>query len=315
MGLPLNGIISDRGKASSCYDGLPLSELVKSAERGDSIALNKLEELCGSNNSDAQIALGRMYESGCVENKNAKDAMELYLRAAELNNVEAQFMLGFRYLLGVDMHDLKIVEPNDEKAAMWFQRAAQNGHAMAQCNLGTMYEKGQGGLSQNEKEAQIWFEKAAAQGLVEAQFNLGVIYNKYSNNTTEPTLKQDYAKKAFECYLAAAKQGFAYAQFNVGVMYLNNGDYEKAAQWFTKAAKQGLAKAQYNLAVLYAEGRVADASDEKAIQWFTQAAEQGLFKAMFTLGRMLLQRGNNEEAAKWLKKAAEYNIITRGTQL
>ena len=55
------------------------------------------------------------------------------------------------------------------------QPLAQQGDALAQNNLGAMYENGQG-VAQDYKQALAWFQKAANQGDVKAQNNLGFMY-------------------------------------------------------------------------------------------------------------------------------------------
>ena len=68
--------------------------------------------------------------------------------------------------------------PQDYKTAVqWFRRAAEQGHAMAQFNLGLMYDKGEG-VPQDYKTAAQWYRRAAEQGNAMAQFNLGVMYRK-----------------------------------------------------------------------------------------------------------------------------------------
>jgi TPR repeat protein len=57
----------------------------------------------------------------------------------------------------------------------WFRKAAEQGHAMAQFNLGVMYANGEG-VPKDDAEAVKWFRKAAEQGDAKAQFNLGVMY-------------------------------------------------------------------------------------------------------------------------------------------
>ena len=64
---------------------------------------------------------------------------------------------------------------------------AEQGYALAQNNLGVMYEKGQG-VSQNYKTAVKWYTLAAEQGYALAQFNLGVMYDKGEG------LIQDYVR-------------------------------------------------------------------------------------------------------------------------
>ncbi len=48
--------------------------------------------------------------------------------------------------------------------------------ARAQCNLGFMYQEGQGSERGDDAEAAAWYRKAAEQDLADAQFNLGLMY-------------------------------------------------------------------------------------------------------------------------------------------
>ena len=58
-----------------------------------------------------------------------------------------------------------------------YQRAANQGNASAQYNLGMMYEKGQG-VIQNYVKAAKFYQKAANQGDTSAQNKLGFMYVK-----------------------------------------------------------------------------------------------------------------------------------------
>jgi TPR repeat protein len=51
---------------------------------------------------------------------------------------------------------------NTAEAPRWYRKAAEQGHAAAQFNLGSMYENGEGGLAK-EAEAARWYRKAAEQ--------------------------------------------------------------------------------------------------------------------------------------------------------
>jgi len=61
------------------------------------------------------------------------------------------------------------------KAAEWYRKAAEQGFASAQNNLGLMYVAGSG-VSQSAMQAFQWFRKAAEQGPADAQFNLAMAY-------------------------------------------------------------------------------------------------------------------------------------------
>ncbi|WP_052102780.1 tetratricopeptide repeat protein [Porphyromonas gulae] len=63
------------------------------------------------------------------------------------------------------------VSQDYSEAVKWYRKAAEQGNAHAQNNLGEMYEKGYG-VSQDYSEAVKWYLKAAEQGNNEAQYNL-----------------------------------------------------------------------------------------------------------------------------------------------
>jgi TPR repeat protein len=64
---------------------------------------------------------------------------------------------------------------DDTQALAWYSKAAQQGLAAAEDNLGLRYYKGLG-TSQDYAQALIWFSKAAQQGSATAQSNLGYMY-------------------------------------------------------------------------------------------------------------------------------------------
>ena len=89
------------------------------------------------------------------------------------------------------------------KAVKWFYEAAEQGHADAQNDLGTMYVSGRG-IAQSDTEAVKWFRRAADQGNAVAQYNVGLMY----------------------------QNGRGLAQSDI-----------EAAKWYRKAADQGSANA------------------------------------------------------------------------
>ena len=64
---------------------------------------------------------------------------------------------------------------SDKKAVKWVRKAAEQGNAHAQSNLGVMYYDGQG-VPTSHQESVKWCRKAADQGHGEAQHNLGAMY-------------------------------------------------------------------------------------------------------------------------------------------
>jgi TPR repeat protein len=86
----------------------------------------------------------------------------------------------------------------DNAAAMsWQRKAAMQGLADAQYNLGVMYERGRG-VPQDHATAVSWYRKAADQGFAMAQYNFGMMY---ANGQGVP---QDYVTAHMWLNLAAA---------------------------------------------------------------------------------------------------------------
>jgi TPR repeat protein len=61
--------------------------------------------------------------------------------------------------------------------AVQYRKAADQGNARAQFNLGVLYANGQG-VAQDYAEAARWYRKAADQGHADAQNNLGLLAAK-----------------------------------------------------------------------------------------------------------------------------------------
>jgi hypothetical protein len=89
--------------------------------------------------------------------------------------------------------------PQDHgRAREWFLKAADQGLAEAQYNLGVIYHHGQG-VPQDYGTAIEWFRKAADQGLANAQLSLGAMY------AFGQGVSQDYVHAHMWFSLAAAQ--------------------------------------------------------------------------------------------------------------
>ena len=135
-------------------------------------------------------------------------------------------------------------EKGDYKTAFknWLPLAEQ-GHPVAQFNLGIMYYNGKG-VPQKYSEAAKWYLKAAEQGYANAQNNLGEMYNR-----GEGVQKNDF--EAVKWYQKAAEQGVGISQGQLGYFYANGKgglqkDLVKAHMWSNLAAAQGNKQAREN---------------------------------------------------------------------
>ena len=78
----------------------------------------------------------------------------------------------------------------------WYLKAAAQGDADAQHNLGVMYALGQG-VARDYGEAMTWYLKAAEQGDAQAQSNIGFMYNEAQG------VARDYVQACMWLKLAA----------------------------------------------------------------------------------------------------------------
>ena len=216
---------------------------------------------------------------------------------AELGFAGAEMELAFRASKSGD----------DVAAVEWYRKAADQGFAEAQFNLGKMYSAGLG-VGRNKKEAENWYRKAADQGFADAQCSLGEML--------DASRSCKFSQEAVEWYRKAAEQGLADAQFNLGKMYASGSGVSKnekeAVHWFRKSAEQGFADAQLGFGMTLYNGRGGDQDHQEAAKWFRKAAEQGIAEAQNNLGAMYgegLGVGKDQkEAANWYRKAAEQGI-------
>jgi hypothetical protein len=119
-----------------------------------------------------------------------------------------------------------------EQAVYWYKKAAEQGHAGAQSQLGDCYFRGEG-VNKDKKLAFHWFKKAAEQGHADAQ----------------------------SCVAGMYKCGMGVTQ-----------DLNRAAYWYTKAAEQGDQCSQTSLGVLYEEGKGVEQNFELAMYWLLRGS-------------------------------------------
>ncbi|HHX2522660.1 TPA: tetratricopeptide repeat protein, partial [Neisseria subflava] len=74
-------------------------------------------------------------------------------------------------------------------------RAAEQGNADAQVNLGLMYANGQG-VRQDDAQAVQWYRQAAEQGDAQAQGLLGIAYGSGYGVRQDSALAQEWYGKA-----------------------------------------------------------------------------------------------------------------------
>jgi TPR repeat protein len=106
------------------------------------------------------------------------------------NSARFQYQLGRAYEQSGD----------NQQAMAWYRKAAEQGFALAQNNLGAMYAKGLG-VPKDDAQALAWFRKAAEQGVEQAQTSIGISY-ELGNGVAKD------AVQAATWYRKAAEKGF-----------------------------------------------------------------------------------------------------------
>lgn len=135
---------------------------------------------------------------------------------------------------------------NPREAARLYGLAADQGHALAQNNLGAMHEAGEDALPRNGREAERLYRLSADQDFPGGQANLGVLYA-----TGRGGLPRN-DREAVRLWMLAAEGEDAQAQNNLGRMYAEGRgglprDTREAARMWRLAADQGSTEAQNNL--------------------------------------------------------------------
>jgi len=136
-------------------------------------------------------------------------------------------------------------ERNHKEAVRWYRKAAEKGHADAQCELAQCYIIA-AGVNEDKNEAIRWYRTAAEQGYAKAQLKLGDCY-KFGYGVGKDE------KEAVRLYRIAAEQGLDSAQIALGNCYrFGRGveeNWNEAARWYRKAASHntpvGALGAQY----------------------------------------------------------------------
>jgi len=134
-------------------------------------------------------------------------------------------------------------------AAKWYARAADpdsHGFAMAQSNLGVLYEKGLG-IKPNADLAFYYYQLSANQGYGLGEFNLGVAYENGIGTTPN-------TKAAIKWYTRSAKHGCEKSLYALGKMHWDGigtrRNLHKGLELIEKAAKLGYEKAEAKLKMI-----------------------------------------------------------------
>ncbi|EXX72086.1 uncharacterized protein OCT59_023609 [Rhizophagus irregularis] len=188
-------------------------------------ALELFQKAAELENNVAQLHLVNIYIYGKSAFKNYNEAFKLSNKLAEKGIPNAINNLGWCYEHGIG------VDANGEKAFELYQKAADLGSSDGISNLGLCYDKGIG-TNVNKLKAFELYQKAADLGSLDGINNLGWCYEMGSGTNVN-------SQKAFELYCIAANMGYKYSQYNLAKMYETKGDLDQAIYWYNKSSEQG----------------------------------------------------------------------------
>lgn len=235
-----------------------------------------------------------------MKKSNQPDLITDLTAQAESGDAHAQYQLGMLYL--------KERCFRRKEAIQWLLKAAGQGHADAQNEVGEMLLEEGNGIGKNPKEAFRWFSLSAKQGNAEACINLADAY-------AEGIGCDASVGEASYWYQKAVDLGEWKGLLQLGVMYLNGvctpvdegkaeeyfcklvehddvgyssvidwyrrkGQSDKAFEWMEKGAAHGDAFAQYELGKAYERDKIFSLEQNtlkrdmaKAMEWYQKAAD------------------------------------------
>lgn len=140
----------------------------------------------------SQCLLSLYYERGFGVEQNNEESFKWLLRAAEAGDDIAAEGVAKNYRDGVG------VEQDFEKMIQWFEIAAARGRNNSLVYLGTLYQQGMYGLPIDKQKAFDMFQRAAMQGDAWGEFELGECYRFGRGTTQDKELARYWIAKSAE---------------------------------------------------------------------------------------------------------------------
>lgn len=161
------------------------------------------------------------------EHRDFKKARSLLTPVATRGEVQAQFILGRIYALGL------ATKKDANEAEKWYRKAAEQGHTRAQFRLAMILDSKK---QKRYKESLALLRKAAKAGHARAQFWLATKYTFYNEAPHSVAMWRYWVRKS-------AYQGDSYARMDLAQNYFVGIKLPKdpvlALMWTILAAKSG----------------------------------------------------------------------------
>jgi enhanced entry protein EnhC len=168
-------------------------------------ALDSYQRAASNNDATALYNAGLVYEQGKNYPVDLIRASELYLKAANAGHVKAMVQLAGIYLNS---------STEQQKALVWYKKAAVLGDRDALYQLALLYETGVG-TKIDYAEAINYYQQASQKGNVNAKLALARMYQYGLGVAKNP-------EQAHTLYKEMSELGNAYAQYQLAMYYLES---------------------------------------------------------------------------------------------
>ena len=254
-------------------------DLVKAADQYKAAANAGLPE--------AMVNIGTMYENGHGVDQNLQDAQFYYAKAARAGNDAGATNIANMYVKGLttDLPESEIMD--------YLAKSSDRGDVLASSKLGELLLK-----NQDYEQAAKYYLRAADKADPKSLYDLAKLYQSGKANPTDPTLVQQFLKKA-------ADQSYLPALADYGLLLAKTSPKD-SIPYLEKAAKQGRKDCIEELAFIYLDGNGVDKNVNKGIELLSESAKNKDFNATRLLGNIYY---DGEYVPQDLKKALKYYSV------
>lgn len=234
-----------------------------------------------------------------IKANNFTEAYKELETLSKAGNGQATYNLGYLTQMG------KGTAKNDKKAVELYDKAGQQGYALANYILSQSYAAGALGLSKDSNKAKSYLDKAAKQGFEEAIVEQAVILfaqdkpesNKQALQKLDPLIKKGsysaiYSKAIYDLSVAAKTNNRALG--------------DSALKSISSLAQKNFIPALLSVGNMYANGDIVNQNLPEAKKIFTALAQQNVPTAKEKLdivNKLIAEQAKNPKAATSNKKS------------
>lgn len=260
----------------------------------EAAALQHLRQRADGGDGPARFALGSRLLLGRGVAADKPGGFALLQQAALGGHAEAQHMVG-------------TMTRDPAQGLRFWRLAAEQGHVLAQFDLGLAHHLGRR-AEQDYAQAAQWYHRAASQGQLAALYNLGQAWAKSPQHAERADTGIDWVR-------ARAKVGDGVAAWVMGQCATDGRhgeprDAVQAVAWYRIGAAAQHGPSLCNLADKFEHGLGVRQDLPEAVRLYHEAAQQNVVAAQFALGQLFRDgrgvRADRARAIQWFTVAAHH---------